>query len=57
MGVVQFGGNAKWVRKSFDESVLPPDLNSVALVRVEDVQSLVRYATKSDVEVTVAREF
>lgn len=57
VGVVQFGGDAQWVRSRFDEFILPPDATSSALVRVEDLQQMVRYCVQCDVEVTVAREF
>ncbi|KTG09519.1 hypothetical protein AUR64_17280 [Haloprofundus marisrubri] len=57
VGVVQFGRDAKWMRRSFDEFVLPSDSQRAALVRVEDVSGLVSYCGKCDVEVIIDREF
>ncbi|WP_336036642.1 hypothetical protein [Halobacterium yunchengense] len=57
VGVVKFGSDAEWVRRAFDDFVLPSDSDSAALVRVEDLRGLVTYCAECGVEVVVDREF
>lgn len=57
VGIVQFGPDARWVRRTFNGFHHPPDSDAVRFIHVEDIRPLVRYCVKSDVEVTVNREF